>query len=264
MSDSETTNKFSLIDLPDIPESIDNAAKNITDYPSKNIGTTLGDVWYLVFGGISQAASKRRMKYAEDLKKYQKELENATNDIPEEDKVEPSIQVTAQALENSKYCISSEKLREMFVKLISGTMNKKLEPFVHPSFPEILKQMSEKDALFLKVFKNTEEIPIVCIGVENEKKSYKNMAFDICNVIPDGMNEQECSTSISALQHAGLLTTTYQQWFENNAYYEPFKDHPFYKQLETLSPPHGMAVHLQKGKCILTKLGKDFIHVCIE
>ena len=58
----------SFINLPDLPASIDNAVKNLTDKPTQGIGQTLADVWYLVFGGITHAADKRRMKYAHDLK----------------------------------------------------------------------------------------------------------------------------------------------------------------------------------------------------
>lgn len=51
----------SLINLPDLPDSIDNAVKNLTDKPTQGVGQTLADVWYLVFGGITQAADKRRI-----------------------------------------------------------------------------------------------------------------------------------------------------------------------------------------------------------
>ena len=93
----------SFIDFPDLPASIDNAVKNLTDKPTQGIGQTLADVWYLVFGGITHAADKRRMKYAHDLKLYEQELSQAILSIPEENLIEPNIQITAQALENSKY-----------------------------------------------------------------------------------------------------------------------------------------------------------------
>lgn len=64
----------SLINLPDLPDSIDTAVKNLTDKPTQGVGQTLADVWYLVFGGITQAADKRRMKYAHDLELYKQEL----------------------------------------------------------------------------------------------------------------------------------------------------------------------------------------------
>ena len=55
----------SFINLPDLPASVDNAVKNLTDKPTQGIGQTFADAWYLVFGGITQAADKRRMNYRE-------------------------------------------------------------------------------------------------------------------------------------------------------------------------------------------------------
>ena len=39
----------SFIDFPDLPASIDNAVKNLTDKPTQGIGQTLADVWYFSF-----------------------------------------------------------------------------------------------------------------------------------------------------------------------------------------------------------------------
>lgn len=207
---------------------------------------------------------KKQMKYAEDLKKYQQELTQSVSAIPKEKQIDPSIQITAQALENSKYCISSNELRTMFVNLITSTMNKDFEPFVHPSFPEILKQMSPKDAHFLTLFKTSESIPLICLGLENSSNSYRNIFDNVCVLKPDGMSDKECETSISALQRAGLISTSYTQWFSDEKYYEPFKNHPFYKSVETIASEQELSVHLQRGQCSVTALGKDFIHVCIE
>ena len=128
----------SFINLPDLPASVDNAVKNLTDKPTQGIGQTFADAWYLVFGGITQAADKRRMKYAHDLELYKQELSRAISSIPEEKRIEPNIQTTAQALENSKYCIESEELRKMFVNLISNSMDNRYIQNVHPSFAEII------------------------------------------------------------------------------------------------------------------------------
>ena len=67
----ETNTDISLIKLP---KSVDKAIKNLTDEPTKGIGHTFSDIWYLVFGAFSHAADKRRIKYDIDLKQYEKEL----------------------------------------------------------------------------------------------------------------------------------------------------------------------------------------------
>lgn len=139
--------KKSLIDL--VPDSVDNAVKNITDKPTQNMGNTFADIWYLVFGGISQAAEKRKLKYSYALQEFEKELKEKISKIPEKNKIEPDIQVIAPALEASKYCVEKETLRSMFSKLISSSMNVDKQKYSHPIFTDIIKSMSEFDA---KVF----------------------------------------------------------------------------------------------------------------
>ena len=53
MADDKAVSKKSLINV-EIPDSVDNAVKNLTDKPSANIGQTFADCWFLVFGGITQ------------------------------------------------------------------------------------------------------------------------------------------------------------------------------------------------------------------
>lgn len=86
--------KKSLIDL--VPDSIDNAVKNIKDKPTRNIGTTLADIWYLVFGGISQADDKRKFKYSYALKEFEKELQDKINQIPKNNRIDTDIQIVKQ------------------------------------------------------------------------------------------------------------------------------------------------------------------------
>lgn len=140
--------KKSLIDL--VPDSVDNAVKNITDKPTQNMGTTFADIWYLVFGGISQAAEKRKLKYSYALQEFEKELKEKISEIPEDKLVEPDIQIIAKALEEAKYCIDKEELRKMFSNLISSSLNIDSSNYVHPNFINILKSLSSNDAKLIK------------------------------------------------------------------------------------------------------------------
>lgn len=134
-----------LIDL--IPDSVDNAVKNITDKPTQNMGTTLADIWYLVFGDISQAAEKRKLKYSYALQEFEKELKEKISKIPEDKLVEPDIQVIAQALEASKYCIEKEELRHMFASLIASSMNQ--DNYIPPILVNIIRYLSPIDSKIL-------------------------------------------------------------------------------------------------------------------
>ena len=118
----DTTNNFSVLNA-DLPESVDNALKNLTDLPSKNVGQTLSDCWFLVFGGISQLAEKRKLKYAKDLEEFKQSLSSKITSIPKENRVEANTQIVMPALENAKYCVEEPSLREMFANLISSSLD---------------------------------------------------------------------------------------------------------------------------------------------
>lgn len=257
----KTNNKITVIDFP---ESIDNAITNLSDIPTKNIGQTFGDLWYLVFGGISHAADKKRMRYSLELAKYQTELSKSINSIPNDKRIEPSIHITAQALENSKYCISSSILRQMFVNLISGTMNSDLEEHVHPSFPEILKQLSENDALMLQILKQKNVLPIANIGFRPDKESRRIIFRNISSIIPDGSSVNKCAVSISSLVRTGLVSTTFSEYLTDETMYEPIKKISIYSEIETQCIASNKELLFQKGICNLTPLGNEFILSCVS
>lgn len=232
--------KKSLIDL--IPDSVDNAVKNITDKPTQNMGTTFADIWYLVFGGISQAAEKRKLKYSYALQEFEKELKEKISKIPEDKLIEPDIQVIAPALENSKYCIERNDLRNMFSNLISATMNSDHSEYVHPIYANILKQLSCIDAIILKTAYNNKN---------------KSITLDF--------TKTKLLSSLSLLESQGLI-------------YTDIKDHRFeYLQFEIIVndnqqpiPTKKQMLKLQANdndellSIELTKLGELLCKICLD
>ena len=78
------------------------------------------------------------------------------------------------------------------------------------------------------------------------------------------MSDEECSAAISSLKRAGLIETTYMIQFKDDSKYNSLKNHPYYKGVEqTLTNPQN-TIRFQKGQCYLTKLGINFVKVCIE
>lgn len=136
--------------LSTLAEPISNSAKNITDKPTQNIGTTLADIWYLVFGSISQAAEKRKLKYTYALQAFENELKEKISKIPERNLVDADIQIIAQAFEAIKYCVEKEELRHMFSSLISSSLNKDIT--VSPIFINIVRSLSSIDAKILSYY----------------------------------------------------------------------------------------------------------------
>lgn len=263
----ETKSEISLIKLPEVPECLNTAVENITDAPTKAVGTTLADVWYLVFGGISHAAEKKRLRYSHQLDKYRKELDQAIDSIPEEKRIEPDIQVTAQALENSKYCIESDELRGMFVNLIAKSMNADYKTTVHPSFAEIIKQMSPDDARVLKTIAPHDAIALVdYIFEKSDESSYSAVLTNVyLSGLPDLDVHQNCA-AISSLARLGLLQIHTDSHIVDKHAYSLFKETRFFKDLVSEAcrfyPGKKASTNEYLGR--LTALGENFVSICVQ
>ena len=165
--------------LNTLAEPIANSAKNITDKPTQNIGATLADIWYFVFGGISQAADKKKLKYSYALQKMEHELQDSISKIPQDKLVEPDIQIIAQALEASKYCVEKEELRHMFVNLISNSLNKDSSNNVHPIYVKIISNLTPFDAKVLLMI-NQRKFNSYLEGMPKNELNLDDIVTSIC------------------------------------------------------------------------------------
>lgn len=256
----ENTSSNPLINI-ELPPSIDNAVSNLTDKPTASMGTTLSDLWYLVFGGISYQAEKKKIKYSHDLEEYRKELTESIEQIPDEKRIEPSIQTTAQALENSKYCLEEKELRQMFTSLITNSMNADFQKDIHPSFAGIIKQMSSMDAKIIKIFKNSPStgFPLGRYEIE-QNKGYITLLDNVFLECPT-TELSHSSLSISSLARLGLIKTSYEDSFIDKNVYLPFNEQHYFKTLQQTHPDKTFNVH--PGVVFLTPLGRSFTRVCI-
>lgn len=248
----------------ELPDSVTTILENTTEELTANAGKTFGDIWFLIFGGISHVADKRRAKYAHDLSIYEQELSSAIAEIPEDKRIEPSLQLTAQALENSKYCIEEEELRQMFTKLISHSLNEDFSGKVHPSFAEIIKQMSILDAKIIQRFKENNR-PVIGLpvcqyivhipGALSTVPVPEHIFLELPNI-----DIQLCSQSLSSLSRLGIISVSYTKKLTAPNVYDKFEEHPLFTTFKSETP---FGISLAQGIAEPTPLGRSFIDVCV-
>jgi Abortive infection alpha len=76
-------------------------------------------------------------------------------DVPEEELAPPSARIALPALQGAVFASEEQEtaIREMFANLIAKDMTKEGKLDIHPSFVEIVKQLSTDDAKLLKHFR---------------------------------------------------------------------------------------------------------------
>ncbi|HZL12664.1 MAG TPA: DUF4393 domain-containing protein, partial [Verrucomicrobiae bacterium] len=132
--------------------------EDVVQPAAKEVGITLQKIVHMALAPISalvwgydKIESFVKISVAKRLEK-----------IPPEQIKTPLPQIAGPALEALKYTGHDENIREMFAKLFATAMDEKTADAAHPSFVEIIKQLSADEAKICRLLKKKPEtIPIV-------------------------------------------------------------------------------------------------------
>lgn len=265
-----------------LPGSIDGALKNVTDEPTRAIGKTLADIWFLVMGGVSLAADKKRLAYTKCLDDFNKELSAAVLAIPPEKVVAADYQIIGPALEDAKYCADKQSLRNMFTNLISSSLNSDTADMVHPSFSGIIKQMSPLDAENLSILARS-AAPVVEYRAKRVSSGYVVLHTNVFLENPHQQDISIQSISISSLARLGLIEISFDTWIADekgapsNRFYDKFSRIDQYRAacVTHISPvpedgfqaPRDnllfKEIEIAHGRVYISPLGDAFATICL-
>lgn len=245
--------------------------KNLTVPVTKSVGHFINDIFSLVFGNWShELAEKSRIKHQKNIEDFKTHLYNDAMKIPEVNLVAPKESIIGSALEASKYYFEEDEIRTMFEKLIVNSMDNRKISKVHPSFTEIIKQLSPLDAQNLTLFRNVNTLPLAEFQIKKEAGSFIIVHTNVFLSNPDCTNIAIQGISISSLERLGLLSIDYDTYLSDKTFYEKFQTCTDYQLLEN-EVKHANEVNnkndilkLKKGKAAITPLGKAFIDVCLS
>lgn len=236
---------------------------------TQSFGKTLSDIWYLVFGGIGYTADKRRLKYANELKIFESELEKQLSEIPDEKRTEPSVQTAMNALSDARYCVEEPELREMFCKLLASACNSDTATKAHPSFASIIRRMSPFDASLLCDLSHEKILnhPIAKYVIKNQNGNTRILMKNVLCINGSVLeNMKEVALSLDILHSLGLIDINYMEWISDNSPYAPFETSAYYLNLcKTVAKRYGeqWKAESERGVLTITDLGQQFISVCL-
>lgn len=144
---------------------------------SKSIGDNIGLLVDGVMGWLGYWGKKQKIKREVYLEDYKKKITENILSIPEDHLIEPPMRIVGPAVEASKYFIEEAYCRDMFAKLIASSCDSSKTRFVHPVFPEIIKQLSPLDAKFLMLFKENRTYPVVELNEELKEGTVSPFSF---------------------------------------------------------------------------------------
>lgn len=203
------------------------------------------------------------------LKEVEAILVQKLKNIEVEKIVTPQPYVVVPTLQAISYCMDCKELRDMFANLLSKSMNSDTKNNVHPSFSEIIKQLSPLDANILRLFSRPKPYPIAEYKLVLPK--YKGEAIVYTNIFLDYTlsDFNLVAASLTNLEKLGLLKINYNSHIKEEKTYDKFyNDALFINLQQSISISDNLTSKYEKadiGKGIVssTPLGKNFIDICI-
>jgi|GEM_PF-1888884 len=259
----------------------------------KEVGGFLGTV-FGVFNALLAPVKKWIIKREYSVKQFEKELELKYNAIPEINRKEPEMNILGNALEALRYTIDQDELREMFENIIISSMDNRTSEKCHPSYVDVIKQLSTQDAKLLKAIKNYHGLlplllPIYKLrirktdgqGVDEIEQTHQDFPeFYIGNI--NDLSFNAISKSMTSISRLGLIEITSIGNIGELHFTGPEimkrKGTPYDNLLNQAKTQNGIveycnsinkmrdisSIDFRKGCYKITEFGKDFMKTCIE
>jgi len=185
--------------------------------------------------------------------------------IPEEKLTEPEPYVAIPAIQQLSYCYDSEELREMYTNLLVASMNTDTKYQVHPSFVNIIKQLTPDEAKLLSYLAKAPIQPLLSVRhILNANGEYVELVRHFTCI-----SEQMCENPngiysyLDNLQRLGIITIMENLAIKSDELYKPLEEHALIKGYLKTPVKENERIIIVRQKFMVTMFGKDFIRICM-
>lgn len=189
--------------------------------------------------------------------------------IPEEKLTEPEPYVAVPAIQQLSYSYDSEELRTLYANLLVSSMNTDTKYKVHPSFVDIIKQLTPDEAKLLKAIPSTTMgyKPLVDLqlnlgvgrGHISVLRNYTNIGEGVCDS-PENICEY-----IENLDRLKILCVLEDIHVTDANMYVPLENSTFFVGLKNGIPlSDGQSLATKKKSFYITEFGKSFVDICVN
>ena len=199
------------------------------------------------------------------IEETKKLLEEKLKNVSEDKIVEPEPYVAVPAIQQLSYSIDNPDLREMYANLLAASMNSDTKWSVHPSFVDIIRQLTPDEAKLLKYLSAHPKQPFINVihklaknaGYVEIIRHFTNISEGVCD------NENGIFAYLDNLERLKIIEIPSGVYLKNDELYFPLENHTIIKGIMSQSLPDGEKMEIEKGEFFVSAFGKEFIKICL-
>lgn len=260
------------MDIQDPVKTITDVAKTAKEVLPQTTTQTDGALATLVgwFNNVVlYPVKKANITYRYKLECFEDDLYNQAAQIPEQCQHEPNLMIAGPTLEALKYTYDEEKLREMYIKLLTSSMDSRKDTVVHPSYVQIIQQMNSFDAVlfqFLAAQPGNIKAINPNVGIKGTNKVYVNAMPEWYIIWEQAVDIFQLSASLVRLSKLGLVELV----FDRTAGKDGYEDLESSTQLQNvlakyqmLHPEQELELRSMHSVLYVNDYGKQFAKACL-
>lgn len=235
----------------------------------QSVGKALGEVFNIVFGGLSYFPKKGNIYLKNNLEKYRKKLEN----VPVGNIITADPQIGVPIVEKLNYT-THEEISDLFTTLLANASISEKVVSVHPSFINIIEQLAPDEAKIIAHLSTNPTIPYCNINGSlnyNDgailQNSYNILIYHATD-LPwqiDFYTKENIGAYLDNLVRLGILSDEKGTQIQEMSLYKDILEKYNYNHIkETLDTSVYRNVFIDKSFYALTDFGKLFIKACIK
>lgn len=197
------------------------------------------------------------------LENYRNSIQEKLKDIPEDNLDKSKLPLVLREMEESRYQINDDTLREMFAKLIVASVNKTKNSDITPQYSLVLSQLGPNEAKFLMTlyYSRGHQLPSGELYKELSNSSTQTVSKLI--LLKDNyqvlINVEKMIDTLVAL---GLLKLSMDGWLSSNVYENSYLKIKEYL-LQGIDIPTDN-LKLRQGYVRLTAFGESLLSIVLE
>lgn len=247
-----------------VPDLYDDALKPATQESGKTLALIPRTI-NAALVPLRQWIANKEYNLAETEKLLAKKLEH----VGEDKIVTPAAYVAIPALQAISYSMNSEELRNLYANLLAKSMNSDTKELVHPTYVNIISQMSPLEAKILQLIMNTPDKSLPIIDLISSRrnssgeKSYVILQTNITSL--DIASIESISLSFENLSRNNLVSISEDKNLSGyKAIYESKQYQHFFTMQKSKLPPMYPIIKIKEKNCSLSILGKYFCEICVS
>lgn len=196
------------------------------------------------------------------LAETEKLLEQKLQNVGEEKITTPSAYIAVPAIQAISYSMDSKELRNLYANLLAKAMNIDTKELVHPSFVEIIKQMSPLDAKIFKEIYESKLTPLIDLYIKMDTGGQNYYQYNISWI--ESYTYKNISIALDNLERLGLIEIPYGEYYSEDSNYMQVRKTLNYKLLKNNLESLNKGKLSENKKYIKkTSLAKSFYTICI-